>query len=209
MAKIEPIYSSLNASFMKYGIFHDRLSIDESMVPYDGRHSCRIFFPGKPIPFGYKLWGLCGPDGYPYKFNIYTGKCETRTEHFGSSVVNTMVNVVIEKSVALKHTFYGNVYFCKWNDNAIVSVRSNFTSHMPVSYTKHRVKKDKDCSVTQPNRIGVGGADVFDCLLGSYRPTTTGKKWYWPLFINEFNVSIVAAWRIHCYVNVSKMSHLD
>ena len=104
-----------------------------------------------------------------------------------------MVNVVIEKSVALKHTFYGNVYFCKWNDNAIVSVRSNFTSHMPVSYTKHRVKKDKDCSVTQPNRIGVGGADVFDCLLGSYRPTTTGKKWYWPLFINEFNVSIVAA----------------
>ena len=111
----------------------------------------------------------------------------------GSSVVNTMVNVVIEKSVALKHTFYGNVYFCKWNDDAIMSIGSNFTSHMPVSRTKQRVKKDKDCSVTQPSLIGVDGVDVFDCLLGSYRPTTRGKKWYWPLFINELNVSIVAA----------------
>ena len=118
-----------------------------------------------------------------------------------------MVNVVIENSVASKHTFYfanfftsydllndlakkgvkaigdvrenrkqgaskvlmdtkslkksdrgtfdfccdGNVYFCKWNDNAIVSIGSNFTSHILVSYTKRRVKKDKDCSV--PNQI--------------------------------------------------------
>ena len=70
MAKIVPIYSSMNVSFMKYEIFHDGLSTDKSMVPYDWPDSCRMFIPGKPIPFGYKLWGLCGPDGYPYKFNI-------------------------------------------------------------------------------------------------------------------------------------------
>ena len=29
MAKIEPLYSTLNVSFIKHGIFHDRLSIDE------------------------------------------------------------------------------------------------------------------------------------------------------------------------------------
>ena len=59
MAKIEPLYSTLNASFIKYGIFHDMLSIDESMVPCYGRHSCKIFIHGKPIRFGCKLWGLC------------------------------------------------------------------------------------------------------------------------------------------------------
>ena len=61
----------------------------------------------------------------------------------------------------------GNVYFCKWNDNAIVSIGSHFTSHIPVSHTKRRVKKDKDCYVTQPNlikeyNIGIGGVDVLD-----------------------------------------------
>ena len=108
----------------------------------------------------------------------------------------------------------GNVYFCKWNDNAIVSIGSNFTSHIPLSHTKRRVKKDKDCSVTQQilikeYDIGMGGVDVLDRLLGSYRPPIRGKMWYWPLFINALKVSIVAAWRIHCHVEVSKMSDLD
>ena len=81
----------------------------------------------------------------------------------------------------------GNVYFCKWND----------TVHIPFSHTKQRVKKDKDCSVTQQNlikeyNIGMGGVDVLDRLLCSYRPTIRGKMWYWPLFINALKVSIVA-----------------
>ena len=70
MVKIDPFYSTLNASFIKYGIFHDRLSIGKSMVPYYGRHRCKMFVRGKPIRFGYKLWGVCGPDKYPYKLNI-------------------------------------------------------------------------------------------------------------------------------------------
>ena len=55
----------------------------------------------------------------------------------------------------------------------------------------------------------MGGVDVLDRLLGSYRVTIRGKTWYWPLFINALNVSIVATWRIHCHAKVSKMSHLD
>ena len=42
----------------------------------------------------------------------------------------------------------GNANFCKWNDSAVVSIGSNLSSHIPVSRTKRRVKKDKDCSVT-------------------------------------------------------------
>ena len=100
MTKVETVSFTLNASFIKYGIFHDRLSIDELMVSYYGWHSCKMFIHGKPIWFGYKLCGLCGHDGYPYKLNIYTGKCETHTEILGSFVVNTMVNFVIENFLA-------------------------------------------------------------------------------------------------------------
>ena len=115
-------------------MFHDGLLIEESMVPYYGRHSCKIFIRGKPIRFGYKLWGLCGPDGYPYKLNIYTGKFETRTELLGTSVVNATVNVVIENSVASKHIFYFDNFFTSYdllNDlgkkgvKAIGTVREN------------------------------------------------------------------------------------
>ena len=41
MAKIEPLYQILNEKFQRYGIFYENLSIDESMVPYFGPHSCK------------------------------------------------------------------------------------------------------------------------------------------------------------------------
>ena len=39
---------------------------------------------------------------------------------------------------------------------------------------------------------GMSGIDTMDMLLGSYRPTIRGKKWYFPLVTNAINVSIAA-----------------
>lgn len=36
-----------------------------------------------------------------------------------------------------------------------------------------------------------------------------GKKWYWPLFINLLNTTVVAAWRIHCQLENQKMINVD
>lgn len=44
------------------------------MVPYFGRHSCKMFIKGKPIRFGYKEWILCSSSGYPFNIDIYCGK---------------------------------------------------------------------------------------------------------------------------------------
>ena len=49
----------------------------------------------------------------------------------------------------------------------------------------------------------------MDCLLGSYRPTIRGKKWYWPLAINAINISVVAACRLRCAVQEKPMVHLE
>ena len=108
----------------------------------------------------------------------------------------------------------GIVYFCKWNDNSIANIASNFTSNILTETVKCRVKMTADARVTQPKLIkqynlGMGGADVMDRLLGTYRPMIRGKKWYWPLVINAINVSVVAAWRIHCNAVVSPMTHLE
>jgi len=56
---------------------------------------------------------------------------------------------------------------------------------------------------------GMGGIDLMDRLLGSYRPTITSKKWWWPLFLNALNVSVVAAWRIYCNIHSQSMTHIE
>ena len=105
---------------------------------------------------------------------------ENRTQ--GASKV-LMDRKSLEKSVWRTFDFCcdGNLYFCKSDDHAIVSIETNFTSHIPVIHTKRRVEKDKDCSVTQPNLIkeyktGMADVNVLDCLLRSYQPTIRSKK---------------------------------
>ena len=55
-------------------MFHDPTSFVKSMVPYYGRHSSEMFIKGKPIRFRYKLWSVCGSDGYRYHIILYQGK---------------------------------------------------------------------------------------------------------------------------------------
>ena len=128
-------------------------------------------------------------------------------ENHTQGASKVLMNTIARKKQTEKHliSVVIVVYSCKWKDNAIVLIGTNFTSHIMVSHTKQRVKKDQDCSITQPNlikeyNIGMGSVDVLDRLVGSCLQTIRGKKWYWPLSINALNVSVVAAWRIHCHV---------
>ena len=261
IAKVAPIYDTLNSALSQYEISHKFLSVDESMVPYYGRHSCKMFIRGKPIRFGYKIWCLCGENGYPYHLSIYTGKSDNSVAPLGTRVVQGMVDVVREHSDPMKHELFfdnfftsynlledqnvkaigtvrenrtlgatkkmktlkemkrskrgsfdfcsdGKIYFCKWNDNYVVNIGSNHVSHLLVQTVKRRVKKDSNVSITQPQLIkkynlGMGGVDVMDRLLGSYRPITQGKKWYWSLIINAINISVVAA------IQEKPMTHLE
>ena len=69
--------------------------------------------------------------------------------------------------------------------------------------------------VVQPNVIkayneGMGGVDMMDRLLQSYRPGITMKKWWWSLFINIVNLSVLAAWRLYQKSNPgNKMPHFE
>ena len=76
----------------------------------------------------------------------------------------------------------GLVYVVKWHDNDIVRLGSNYLMQEPVHKVKRRFGSSLN-SVTQPHLIYeynkcMGGVDVLDKLLGSYRPKITGKKWW-------------------------------
>lgn len=110
----------------------------------------------------------------------------------------------------------GYVHVVKWYDSSIVSVASNFQTHLPVDAARRRIGKNVE-QVPQPMLIsaynrGMGGVDLFDKLLGSYRPIIRGKKWWWPFFTNVVNISVVAAWRLFGWIHDkpgNKVSHLE
>lgn len=78
------------------------------------------------------------------------------------------------------------------------------------------MKRDSNVSITQTQLIkkynlGMGGVNVMDPLLGSYRLTISGKKWHWPLVFNAIEIYIVAAWwgeEFHIYQMVSGLMEL-
>ncbi|XP_046662894.1 piggyBac transposable element-derived protein 3-like [Homalodisca vitripennis] len=72
-AKVSPLWKMLNKRWLKYFAGDVNLSVDESMIPYYGRHSTKQHIHGKPIRFGYKAWCLCTRSGYLVQGNLYEG----------------------------------------------------------------------------------------------------------------------------------------
>lgn len=256
MGKIQPFYDEIFKCFHQFGVFHESLSIDESMGPYYGPHSCKMFIRGKPILFGYKVWMMCSSNGYPYAMEIYCGRNEKDEKApLGLRVVSNMASVLpaLEQHEVYFDNFFtshslltkladqgirvagivrdtrtagcplkslkdvggeergsfhykcdGVVYTCRWNDNAVVTVSSNHLCHEPLGTAKRFSRRANErVDIPQPYLIkkyseGVGGVDVFERLLRSYRRRLRSKKWWWNLFSNGQNMAVVAGWLLHC-----------
>lgn len=107
VAKVSPMYNLLNDNLVQFGIWHADLSVDESMVPYFGRHGIKMFIKGKPIRFGCKLWVLCGTDGFPYYMKIYVGKENgASADPLRTRVIQEMVDVLGKTSKYQNHSLF-------------------------------------------------------------------------------------------------------
>ena len=108
-AKLPPLIDIVNNNLIQFGAFAEHLSIDQQMVPYFGRHSCKMFIRGKPIRFGYKNWVICSNDGYPFKVIPYQGKLNGNKEGpLGPRVVKQLLEIVTD---ANKHDVYFGNFF--------------------------------------------------------------------------------------------------
>ena len=108
----------------------------------------------------------------------------------------------------------GSVVCVKWNDNCSVSVASNYYGMHPYQKVERRVKNEQKKTVDQPFLIkmynkGMGGVDVCDRLLSSYRPWLRSRKWWWNLFSHMLNLSVVAAYKFYNHVNLIGVSHIQ
>ena len=72
--KVRPLFDAINKQCVAHYRPEQHLSVDESMVPYFGKHGAKQYIHGKPIKFGYKLSVLAKPLGYCVQFWPYAGK---------------------------------------------------------------------------------------------------------------------------------------
>ena len=66
------LFEKLDFNFKQYGSFVSH-SVDESIIPYYGKHGTKQFIRGKPIRFGFKLWCITSSEGYLLHAETYCG----------------------------------------------------------------------------------------------------------------------------------------
>ena len=59
------------------------------------------------------------------------------------------------------------------------------------------------------NNQGMGGVDLHDNAIANYRIRIRDKEWWWPLFANGLDSSMVNAWKIYKVATGSTISQID
>ena len=142
MAKIRPFLDLVNKHLMQFGVFSEALSLDEQMLPYFGKHSCKQFIKNKPVKFGYKYWFISSKDGYPFQFEVYCGRnVDQDASPLGERVVYNLLNR-LEISEPREHSITFDNFFCSLdvlsklrNDGfrATGTLRKNRTKNCPLA----------------------------------------------------------------------------
>ena len=83
LQKVQAIVQHFSQQFQEYYVPEQQVSIDESLIGFEGRGPAIQYMPNKHHQrFGFKLLCLCGSStGYMYSFYIYEGKNKNFSEH--------------------------------------------------------------------------------------------------------------------------------
>lgn len=151
-SKIRPLLILVNQSLQQFGLFSKELCIDEQMIPFYGRHSCKMFIKSKPVRFGYKAWILCNSKGYPFSVDLYQGASKKSEGPLSTRVVLDSLKCVQDFN---SHELYFDNFF---NSHSLLSklkdmgmratgtLRTNRTNSCPILDEKTIAKNGRGYS---------------------------------------------------------------
>lgn len=160
--KVRTVIQHLNEKFQEMiKPLGKKISIDEAMEPYFGKHYMKQFIRGKPIRYGFKFWCLCTPGGYLIKFHPYVGANETREpgQTLGASVVQRLCSGFIpHESIIFIDNFFSSIGLLEsLKDEQIYvigTIRSDRIEKAPLENLQKRERgsyhalREKDSGVT-------------------------------------------------------------
>lgn len=153
-AKIRPLLEALNEKFITFAPIEKSISVDESMIPYFGRNSCKQFIANKPVRFGYKAWVMALKTGYCLQTDIYQGFNAQRNKKIGlgESVVLAFANKLKMRFPGLSFSFYFDNFFTgvslmlhlnRLGYGGTGTVRENRLKNLPITDNKTMKKSDR------------------------------------------------------------------
>ena len=91
--EIRSVMNMLQHSFKEGWEPHQQNSIDEGIIPFNGRSSIKQYMKGKPTKWGFKMWKLVGArSAYLYALDIYSRKEEDREVGLHEHIVLQMAD---------------------------------------------------------------------------------------------------------------------
>ena len=165
-SKVNPLFKMINESCLQNFIPEKNVSIDESMVPYYGRHGCKQYIQNKPVKFGYKLWVAATPLGYAIQFYPNAGKDDNYNKYIdlGGSVVMSLISKLPTVPNSNYHVVMDNFFtspsllrLLKGNGMAATgTVRANRTQNAPLQAVDDMKKMARGSSdVVNDNKSNV------------------------------------------------------
>ena len=98
LAKVCPVITALQKSFLEAYKPHRENAIDEAMIKFKGRSSLKQYLPMKPIKCRFKVWVRADShNGYLCNFEIYTGKEDSIETNLGAKVVKKLSRTLVGK----------------------------------------------------------------------------------------------------------------
>ena len=150
--KVRHFMSMLNEKWLAHFPDDTDLCVDESMIPYFGKHGAKQHIHGKPIRFGYKIWCLANKLGYLIQCEPYQGaKTGNSIPELGvgGSVV---CDLIAELPEAKKYNIYIDNYFTslglidhlsKKGFGCTGTIRRNRIQHAPLPSEKEMKKQTR------------------------------------------------------------------
>jgi hypothetical protein len=167
--KVRALLDLLNKRFMSNGTSSCSFSVDESMVPYFGRHGCKQFIKGKPVRFGFKMWVCASPTGYVFHLQPYPGIAEKGIP--GKDRV-----VCLASSACGVHPVKQVKRFSR-TDKRHINIQCP--------------------EVVRHYNANMGGVDMADANIARCRTSIRGKKWYYPIVLYLLDVAVSNAWLLY------------
>ena len=147
----------MQRNFLRFGVFSEHLSIDEQMVPYYGHFSTKMYMQNKPVKFDMKIWFLASAQGYPFSFNVHTGKDMSSSEPLGQRVVNKLTAVLENYSnyAIFFDNFFSSTAFCRdlarKGLRCTGTIRQNRTQNCPLTLPAVMKKNERGVFETYSN----------------------------------------------------------
>lgn len=190
--KIRPWLSSLRGNCLKIRP-EEYHAVDEMMCQYRGKTSpIRQYIKSKPHPWGFKIWGRAGMDGFLYDFDVYQGGDGTRSELGQGADVVLSLTSTLEKNCNYKiyadNLFTSLPLISKLQEDGFFytgTVRQNRLPNCSLDNEKEMKKRGRGShDFKVETSTGVAAVRWFDnravTLMSNQtglEPMTTAKRW--------------------------------